>query len=191
MSSYYLDIETDSHKTDKGEIDFTKSPIITITYQQIENETGNIKGQLNILKAWETSEEDILNKFLKTFNPFNPSFYKWDFIPIGFNLNFDFLTLLYRWQSIGVKVNATELFRYPHLDIQPIVTMFNHGVFKGASLENFAGKKGSGADIKGLYDTKNFTAIQSYIEDETTCFIKLYQFIAKELPNLWQNSKSE
>jgi hypothetical protein len=65
--------------------------------------------------------------------------------------------------------------------------MFNGGVFKGASLENFAGKKGSGADIKKLYTDKNYPAIVAYIEDETAKFLKLYEFISQHLPNLWQD----
>ena len=187
MKCYYLDIETDSHKTPDGDIDFAKSPIIAITYQQIAPETGVAKSDKTTLKSWEATEEDILKKFITIFNPFDKS-QRWDFIPIGFNLTFDFVSLLYRWKSIGIPVSTVSIFRHPHLDIQPIVTMFNHGIFKGASLENFAGKKGSGADIKALYDNQDYPAIESYIEDETACFLKLYQFIAKQLPILWQQS---
>jgi hypothetical protein len=69
--------------------------------------------------------------------------------------------------------------------------MLNGGIFKGATLERFSGKKGTGADIKPLYDSQSYIAIEEYIKDEADCFLKLCQFIAKELPQSWYNHEGD
>lgn len=182
-----MDLETDAHKTLTGDMDFANSPIISIAYQQMDIKTGIPEGELTILKSWESDEKTIVNKFLQVFNPFNTdSKSKWDFVPVGFNLSFDFITLLYRWQLHGIKVNSVQLFRCPHLDIQPVVTMFNHGIFKGATLENYSTKEGSGGDIKGMLEKKDYSAIEHYISSETTSFLELYRYMVTRLPELWK-----
>ena len=57
MTSYYLDIETTGFdpKFDK---------IITIQYQQLDIASGKPIGNLIILKEWESSEKEILKKFI-------------------------------------------------------------------------------------------------------------------------------
>jgi DNA polymerase elongation subunit (family B) len=100
---YYLDIET-FVETEK--IIPKDNSIITIAYQNIDSRTGQSKNKLNILKTWESSEEDVLRKFLSIFNPFQDDpFRKWDFVPVGFNLRFDFASLLYRCQKIGINLS--------------------------------------------------------------------------------------
>ena len=183
MATFYLDLETYVPE----QINHKVNPIITITYQQMDSTTGEPTGDLNILKSWESSEQNILRRLHGIFNPFDKQ-RRWDFIPIGFNLRFDFITLLHRWRDIlGIKVNGTSLFAdQPCIDIRPIVILFNQGQFKGASLQNYSSKKQSGAAIKDLYTNKDYDAIDSYIRDETDGFLKLYQFIAKTLPPIWQ-----
>lgn len=84
MGDYYMDIETNGIKKDNGEMDFDKSEIITISYQQIDCRSGVVKGDLNIMKAWESSEKGILQDFVDNiFRPFSDD--RWGFIPIGFN----------------------------------------------------------------------------------------------------------
>jgi len=186
MGDYYLDIETYA-KGDKP--NFAKDEIIAITYQHIDSRTGQIKEKLNILKSWESSEEDILDKFHAIFNPFDKSRY-WDFVPIGFNLKFDFATLLYRWRKIGIEVNPISLFaKQPAIDINAIIIMFNGGIFKDAKLEKYSDKKQNGCIIAELYKNKDYQAIEQYIRDETDAFIKLYQSIAYNFPKFWQDMK--
>jgi len=179
MPDYYFDIETYS-KTQ--EPDFQNDEIIAITYQQIDSRTGEVKSKLNILKSWESSEKDILQRFYSIFNPRE----KWRFIPIGCNLSFDFTSLIYRFRNASIEVNVRNLFtEHPYLDIQPILIMFNRGSFKGASLDKFTGKQHSGAYIKEWYEKEDYRIIESYIENEADSFLKLYQFLVKRLPDIW------
>lgn len=142
MPDYYFDIETYS-KTQSP--DFVNDEIIAITYQQIDSRTGEVKGELNILKSWESSEKNILQRFYTIYNPRE----KWKFIPIGCNLSFDFTSLIYRFRNVNIEVNVRSLFtEHPYIDIQPILIMFNRGSFKGATLDKFTGKQHSGAYIK-------------------------------------------
>ena len=179
MSDYYFDIETYS-KTPKP--DFNNDEIIAITYQQIDSRTGEAKGELNILKSWESSEREILQKFSPIFNPEK----KWDFVPIGCNLSFDFTSLILRWKEMGIKVNARNLFAERlYIDIQPLLIIFNGGSIRGATLEKFAGKQYSGSMVKEWYEKKDYPAIQEYIEDEVDKFLGLYQFLIQRLPGVW------
>ena len=64
MAEYYFDIETYSPgerpnpETDK---------IITIQFQRIDLRTGEPKGELIILKEWESSEKEIVIQFFNQF----------------------------------------------------------------------------------------------------------------------------
>lgn len=179
MPDYYFDIETYSKTPDPN---FNDDEIIAITYQQIDSRTGEIKGKLNILKSWESSEKETLQKFHPIFNPEK----KWDFVPIGCNLSFDFTSLIYRWRKMGIEVNVRNLFaEHPYIDMQSILIMLNRGSIKGATLEKFSGKRYSGAKVKEWYEAKDYRAIQDYIEDESDKFLKLYQFLIQRLPSVW------
>jgi len=179
MAEYYFDIETCSRTAHP---DFNNDPIIAITYQQIDSRTGQAIDKLNILKSWESSEEEILRKFHPIFNLQD----KWKFIPIGCNLSFDFVSLICRWKKIGIETTVRNLFtEHPYIDIQPILVIFNRGSFKDCSLQKFAGKQHSGSKIIEWYDKSEYQEIQSYIEDETEIFLRLYRFLVQRLPNLW------
>lgn len=180
MSDYYFDIETYA----KGQkIDIVNDEIITIQYQELDRRTKQAKGELNILKSWESSEVDILRRFY-TFINLDDEF---NFVPIGYNIaKYDFFCLYYRWWSIGIKVKPpTKLFKHPYIDIYQAIVLCNGGELKGAKLGKFAGKNGSGAEIAELYLNKNYSAIQEYIEDEAYCFLRLYQGLLQELPSWW------
>ena len=58
MPKYYLDIETLG-------LEPLEDKIVTIQYAEIDYITGDQKSELTILKEWETSEKDILEKFSK------------------------------------------------------------------------------------------------------------------------------
>jgi hypothetical protein len=178
MADYYFDIET---HTIGDKIDFNKDPIITIQYQMFDTRTGIPKNDLVILKSWESNEEDVLKKFYQIFNPENT----WAFMPTGFNLSYDFTKLLLRWKLYNINIPAKLLFcDHPSLDIRPLVILMNNGMMKGATLENFAGKACSGDKVKEWYETKNYNAITDYIQNETKCFLKMYQYLIGVMPNI-------
>ena len=179
MSDYYLDIETYSTTPEPN---LSNDQIIAVTYQQVDSRTGERKGNLNILRSWESSETEMLTRFHRVFSPED----KWHFIPIGCNLSFDFTCLIHRWRKIGIHVSARKLLaEHPYIDIQPILVMFNRGSFRGATLERFAGKRYSGSRIAQWYSTKDYDAIQNYIEDEVDRFLSLYRFLIRTLPSMW------
>ena len=66
MSDYYFDIETNPGGQRP---DYKNDEILTIQLQGLDSRTGESKGELNILKSWESSERDILEKFYSIFSP--------------------------------------------------------------------------------------------------------------------------
>jgi hypothetical protein len=193
MTAYYFDIETNALKlpNNEREIDYANSPIITIQYQPIYDNTGKPRGDLTILKAWESSEEQILKQFWNFSHlcDYNDETL-WNFIPVGCNLTFEFITLLHRWKHYNFNgVNATKLFKHSKFDIQSILTAFNRGKFKGSALNDFSKKKCNGSIIKQLVETKNYQAIIDYIEDEANAFIDTYKFIMEQLPKIGDERK--
>ncbi len=179
MADYYFDIETNP-KNERP--DFKGDDILTIQYQQIDSRTGEKKDELVILKAWESTEKDILEKFYQVFNPEKP----WDFVPVGFNLSFDFFSLLYRWRKINIEVNPKFIFSdRPSIDLKPIVIMCNGGLFKGANLGRFIGKKDSGLKVSEWCKEGDYSSVQEYIKDEAYKFINFYQFLVSRMPEVW------
>ncbi|MFC2016406.1 hypothetical protein ACFLUF_01705 [Chloroflexota bacterium] len=180
MSDYYFDIETNPRES---KLDFTSDEILTIQFQQIDSRTGEEEGDLTILKSWESSEKDILERFYSIFSPENA----WKFVPIGCNLSFDFFSLLYRWRRIGIEVQPKILFsEHPYIDIKSMLVIFNRGSFTGATLGKFIGKQYSGIKVSEWHAEKDYASVQEYIEDEADRFIKLYQFLVQRLPGIWQ-----
>ena len=178
MPEYYLDIET---KASEPEPDIENDKILTIQFQKLSTETGEKESDLIILKSWESSEKNILQQFYSIFKAGS----KWEFIPIGMNLNFDLFSLYNRWNNINIEVSLkTLLYAHPYIDIQPILVMLNKGIFSGASLQRFTGKKHSGTEVAKWYEKKEYAAIEEYICDEADRFIYLYQFLKKKLPNI-------
>lgn len=184
MSEYYLDIET----YPKGSRPSPNDEVLTIQFQELETETGMPKGKLKILKAWESSEENILRKFHKIFMPDEP----FNFVPIGMNLNYDLFLLHNRWKRIGIDVSLETLFyHHPRLDIKPILVILNEGRFKGASLDKFTKKRHSGAPIKEWYEQGEYKRIEAYIQEEAEGFIELYMLLKREIPKIKAIIESE
>ncbi len=180
MSDYCFDIETNSRGPKP---DFTNDEILAIQFQRLDSRTGEKGGDLTILKSWESSEKDILERFHSIFSPEDV----WNFVPIGCNLSFDFFSLLYRWRKIGIEVQPKILFSsHPYIDIKSILVIFNGGSFTGATLGKFIGKQYSGLKVSEWYAKKDYTSAEEYIEDEADRFIKLYQFLVQRLPDIWQ-----
>ena len=160
MPEYYFDIET---KATGDKPDYVNDEIISIAYQPLDNNTGRPRGPLTILKAWESSEEDMLAQFLPLFNPDHP----WQFVPIGNNLSFDYTCLLYRYRNYGTDIKAWKLFtERPSVDIKALLVLFNGGSFKGSGLDNFTRKAVSGAAIIDWVNAGDYAAVEEYIRNE-------------------------
>lgn len=173
---FYFDVETEglNPETDK---------IITLQYQQLDRE-GNPAGDLIILKEWELTEEELIKHFLSIFK-------KWEFIPVGMNLSFDFKFLLNKIKKYtGKQIEFYEFSNIPHLDIKSILVMMNNGNFSGASLTNFTNKKQRGSIIPFYYSNRDYDKIIKYIEVEATEFIKFYSNVKSHLKKLVLTEKN-
>ncbi|MFC2021068.1 hypothetical protein ACFLU1_04675 [Chloroflexota bacterium] len=187
MPDYYFDIET---YTKTPEPDLRNDMILTIQYQRIDSRTGEEKGELTILKAWESSEKEILQAFHSIFKPDKQD--KWMFIPIGYNLSFEFFSLLYRWREIGIEVPPRNLFfEKPYIDLYSVGVMINAGSFKGATLGKLIGKQHSGLKVSEWYEQKDYASIEKYIKEEADGFISLYQCLMDRFPGLWREYAEE
>jgi hypothetical protein len=178
LPEYYFDTETTG-------VDFDKDEIITIQYQRLDGYTGKPLGNLNILKSWESSEEDILKQFLPnlTCRPF-------DFIFVGKNLLFDFNMLNERLKHYNLgQIDLRSLSARVHLDIKPILVLMNGGNFKG--YDKVIPKTNPTTNEVGpqLYRERKYGEIISYIEDEAKDFLKAYQVLKRELEPLKRHLK--
>ena len=164
---YYTDIETNDLNPETGKI-------ITLQYQPLDKE-GNPTGDLVILKEWEIGEEELIKRFLYIFK-------KWEFIPVGMNLAFDFKFLFAKIKKYtGKEIDLNELGNIPHLDIKPILVLMNGGNFKGAKLSNFTSKGQNGIAIPEYYKNKEYGKIIGYVEKEADEFIKFYKYLKQNL----------
>lgn len=174
MPEYYFDIETYSpEKYPNPE----KDKIISIQFQRIDLRTRKPNGDLIILKEWESSEESIVKELFHQF--FSDGMNVWNFIPVGFNLNFEWEFLIAKFEKyLGKKLTSRNLhYERPHLDLKPIVVLLNGGGFKGAKLDNFTNKPYDGKVIKEWYEKKEFDKIENYIKDETNAVLEFLQRI--------------
>jgi len=64
MAEYYFDIETYSPGERPNP---EKDKIIVIQYQKIDLRSGEPRGDLIILKEWESSEKEIVTQFFNQF----------------------------------------------------------------------------------------------------------------------------
>ncbi len=173
MARYYLDIETYSRGPRPNPL---RDEIITIQYQQIDP-YGEPVGDLNILKSWESSEEQIVKNF---YSRFMQNRRTWDFVPVGFNLNFEFDFFRFKFAKyVGTRMSESEFHSMPYIDLKHFAVLLNGGEFKGSGLHRFSSKPCSGSVIKDYYENKNYRAIEEYIKMETVAFIDFYRKIIK------------
>lgn len=172
MEANYFNIETYSPE-DKPNPQTDK--IITIQFQKIDLKTGEPIGNLQILKEWEESEEEIV-KFIHKWFFTRP----WQFIPIGFNLNFEWKFLSYKFKQYGIDTKELSYYfdNFPQIDLKPFA-IIKKGDFFGASLSSISSKQDDGNLIKEYYENQEFDKIIFYVEDETKSFIELYKKIKK------------
>ena len=175
--NYSLDIETTG-------LDPLHSKIITIQYMELDEDTAKPRGQLKILKEWESDEKTILKKFMEVFRPGND----WAFVPIGFNLNFEHK---FFWQRcISNSLEPFDIFNRPFLDLHTIAVIMNKGSFKGSGLDKITNKPSSGKNIPKLYYEKNYIEIESYIKKEADEFSIFCSKLYEELPALLNKLRS-
>ena len=190
MPRYYLDIETvplkwDPHTPNDRSIigDPTKNKIITIQYQEIRFSDGMPKGDLQILKEWETSEEDIVTKFSKEFLPFDDvhnNFDKWKFVPVGNNLNFEWKHLTPKIKKYyGVDFDPLDK---PTVDLKDTLVLINKGAFTG--YHTVLAKNGRASNMAKWYYNEQYDEILRYIMAEAESFHLAHQVMSYNLPLL-------
>ena len=181
MAEYYFDIETYS-PADKPNPETDK--IITIQFQRIDLRTGKPRENLVILKEWESSEKQIVTEFFNKFFAYGLNI--WNFVPVGYNLNFEWEFLISKFEKyLGKKLTSKDLhYKIPHLDLKSIVVLLNDGNFVGAKLDNFTDKTQDGKIIKSYYENKQYDEIEKYIKNETDSFLKFLQKIKSNIRKL-------
>lgn len=185
MVEYYFDIETvprdPNDPNEKASLDPKTGKIITIQYQKVDTNTGSPLEPLTILKEWETSEHMILEQFkpLITVNP-------WDFIPLGYNLTFEFKFLRHKFKEyFDLDFSADDFLDRPKNDLKLVGVILNNGIFIGASLDSFTDKEHSGFKIPIWYREGKYDEIIDYVHKEADAFLTFWQKLKKELPRLF------
>ena len=176
MTEYYLDIETTGLNPNSDQI-------ITIQYQKLDP-----LGKLRILKSWESSESKIIEEFLEIF--LKEGIETWKFIPVGYNLNFDFRFLSIRAKEVlEIEISRDWFDSKPKIDIKDTYIIARQGEFRGTTLTNLVKKQGENLDIPQLFLDKKYQMIENYVVDETKRFIHLYLFLKHNLGALFDEYK--
>ena len=178
LAEYYFDMETTG-------FDFDEDEIITIQWQRVSGYTGEPIDELNILKRWEYENTENAEKvMIETFMP-NLKCRRWDFVFAGKNLTFDFCLLDNRMRQYGLGgFDIRCLYDRAILDIKPILVMINNGNFIGYEKVMPKTNPLENRDIPALYRQGKYDRIVQYIRDEAEDFIKAYQVLKREMPNL-------
>ena len=169
--NYYLDIETTG-------LNPYQHKIITNQYMELERNTAKPIGSLKILKEWESDEKTILKRFIEDFRPE----YKWAFVSVGYNLNFEHKFFWQRCISNGLE--PINILGGPFLDLMTVAVLMNKGEFKGVSLHKMTKKPHSGAIVVQWYDEKKYAEIESYIKQEAEEFTNFCCSLYVKLPKL-------
>lgn len=180
MSNYYLDIETTgpNPKVDK---------IVTIQFVELERNTAVQKGNLRILKEWESNERDVLLSFISESKITDR--YAFTFVPVGYNLGFEHKFIIERCRLNGLM--PIGILNRPCIDLRPLGVLMNRGEFKDSGLDKITGKPHNGAIVPRWYMEKKWHEIEEYVTTEAEEFIKLCAWLYKELPLMLYRFKSE
>ena len=173
MPNFYFKIETTG-------LNPKENKILSIQYQELDRNTGESKGELIILKEWESSEKAILSKFLSESGIRYD--YAFSFIPVGYNLSFENNFLKQRTQLHNLP--SPEILKKPFLDLRAIGILMNHGEFKGSGIDNLTGKEKVGNNLPVWHNNGEYEKIIGYIKIQTKNFIKFNSWLYKKLPSL-------
>jgi hypothetical protein len=179
MNKLYLDIETTG-------FDFNKDDIITIQYQYLDINCRPV-GNLNILKSWESSEEQIISDFYKLFFPKGYPYTsakmkkdsEWFFVPVMTNHIFDlsFIFAKFKKYNLACPDLAEHLYSKPKIDIKDSLIIANDYSFQGSGLDNMTNKQSNGSLVPVWYNNKEYSKIIEYIEDESKSFLEALSYL--------------
>ena len=174
MGNFYLDIETTGLDADVDEI-------LTIQYQELDRYSGEAIGKLIILKAWESSEKGIIERFLRD-TSFLDS-YDFSFIPVGYNLYFEHSFLKRRAEIHGLP--EIDILSKPFIDLRAIGILMKGGEFRGSGLSDITVKEGSGRMILIWFDAGDYDRIVEYIKIEAVEFLRFLGWLYVRMPLLF------
>jgi len=173
MTNFYFDLETTG-------LNPQRDKIISIQYQKLDRTTGNPISELKILKAWESSEKEIIENFLVSTKI--KSDYPFNFIPVGYNLGFVNSFLKTRMSSHGI--NPLYILGRPFIDLRAIGILMNKGEFKGSGIDQLTKKPKSSNQVPEWYENQEYEKIISHIKNKTKEFIEFNSWLHKKLPSL-------
>ena len=174
MGNFYLDVETTGLDPDVNEI-------VTIQYQELDRRTGLAIGELIILKAWESSEKGIIERFLRETSFLDA--YDFSFVPVGYNLTFEHNFLKRRAEVHGLP--EIDILSKPFIDLRAIGILMNRGEFRGSGLDNITGKVGNGRLVPVWFDSGDYSRIVDYIKMEAEEFLKFLKWLYVRMPELF------
>lgn len=180
MANFYLEIET-------AGLDAQHDQILTIQFRPLDRSTGKPIGDLRILRAWESSEKQVLTQFIAESGVHDP--YPFAFIAVGFNLMFEHNFL--KTRSLANGLPEIDILARPFIDLKAIGVLMRQGEFKGRSLDTLTGKQGTGSQISAWYAAGDFDSIVSYINQETAEFIKFHVWLCAKMRALWREWMKE
>jgi DNA polymerase elongation subunit (family B) len=173
LVEHYFDIETTG-------LNPAHDKVITVQIQKMAGRTGELIGDMEILKEWESSEKQLLEKTMPLLTCEKP----FDFIIIGKNLLFDFNFLSKRAEKYGLKaMDLRCVYDRVFLDLKHMLVMINEGNFKGYDRLLKRGKQ-KNENISDLYRQGRYYEISEYIKEEAGIFIEAYRKLRKEMPSM-------